>query len=220
MPDLRHITFIYGSSQDPQLRPGRGFAEGDFPMLRYCIAAVAATACVASPVFAQDAGPSADKAATGLRVEAIAGYEDTSFDSVRNGDGLLYGIGAGYDIAAGRFRFGLEAEASDSTSKLCTTAGGNPFCSTAGRDLYGGVRAGGMISGSVLLYAKAGYTNFRQTTRFTPPGGTTELRLHPESDGLRLGAGPRSRSEPARSSRPNIVSPTTRHRNPSTSTRA
>jgi outer membrane immunogenic protein len=147
-----------------------------------------ATAGIASPVFAQDAGPSADKAATGFRLEAIAGYEDASFDSVRNGDGILYGLGAGYDVAAGRFRFGLEAEASDSTSRTCTTAAGNPFCSTAGRDLYAGVRAGGMISDNVLLYGKAGYTNFRQTSRFTPPGGT-ELRLHPESDGLRLGAG-------------------------------
>lgn len=157
-------------------------------MLRYCLAVAAAAACAASPVFAQDSEP-ADKTATGFRVEAIAGYEEAGFDSVRDGDGFLYGIGAGYDIAAGRFRFGLEAEASDSTARDCTTFAGTPICSKAGRDLYAGVRVGGMISDNVLLYGKAGYTNFRHSNRFTPAGSTTEFRFHPEADGLRLGAG-------------------------------
>jgi outer membrane immunogenic protein len=157
-------------------------------MLRYCLAAALAAAGLASPVFAQDAAP-VDKAATGLRVEAIAGYEEASFDSVRNGSGLLYGVGIGYDIAAGRFRFGLEAEASDSTARDCTVFGGNEVCSRAGRDLYAGARVGGMISDNVLLYGKVGYTNFRHSTRFTPPGATAPLVLHPEPDGLRLGAG-------------------------------
>ena len=158
-------------------------------MLRYCLAAALAASCIASPVFAQDSGPSAEKAATGFRVEAIAGYEGASFDSVRNGSGVLYGLGAGYDVAAGRLRFGLEAEVSDSTAKDCTIFSGTPICSKAGRDLYAGIRAGGMISDNVLLYGKAGYTNFRHSNRFTPAGSTTEFHFHPEADGLRLGAG-------------------------------
>lgn len=157
-------------------------------MLKYCFAAAAAAAAVASPVFAQDSEP-ADKAATGFRVEAIAGYEDASFDSVRNGSGLLYGVGVGYDIAAGRFRFALEAEASDSTARDCSVFAGAQICSRAGRDLYAGARVGGMISDNMLLYGKVGYTNFRHSTRFTPAGTTTPLVLHPEPDGLRLGAG-------------------------------
>lgn len=156
-------------------------------MLRYCLAAALVAAGSASPVFAQEPEPAA-KAAAGFRVEAITGYEDASFDSVRNGSGLIYGVGVGYDIAAGRFRFGLEAEASDSTAKDCSVFGGNTICSRAGRDLYAGARAGGMISDNVLLYAKAGYTNFRSSNRFIPAGGAT-LVVHPEFDGLRLGAG-------------------------------
>jgi outer membrane immunogenic protein len=158
-------------------------------MFKYCLAAALAAAGVASPVFAQDAEPAADKAATGFRVEAIAGYEDASFDSVRGDSGFLYGIGVGYDVAAGRFRFGLEGEAADSAARECSVFVGNTVCSKAGRDLYAGARVGGMISDKVLLYGKVGYTNFRQTNRLTPVGGGGTLVVHPESDGLRLGAG-------------------------------
>lgn len=157
-------------------------------MLRYCLAAVVAMAGIAAPALAQDEAPEA-KAATGFRIEAIAGYEDASFDSVRNGSGALYGVGVGYDLAAGRFRFGLEAEASDSTADDCSVfAGGNTICSKAGRDLYAGARVGGMISDNVLLYGKVGYTNYRFSSRFTFPAGGP-VTTHPEVDGLRLGAG-------------------------------
>lgn len=158
-------------------------------MSRYGLAAVLATACVASPAFAQDAEPAADKAATGFRVEAIAGYEDAKFDSVRGDSGFLYGLGVGYDIAAGRFRFGLEGEASDSTAKECSVFAANTVCSKAGRDLYAAARIGGMISDKALLYGKVGYTNFRESNRFTPVGGGATSVVHPEVDGLRLGAG-------------------------------
>jgi outer membrane immunogenic protein len=158
-------------------------------MLKYCLAAALATAGITSPVFAQDAEPAADKAAAGFRVEAMTGYEDASFDSIRDGSGLLYGVGVGYDLAAGRFRFGVEAEASDSTAKDCSVFAGNNICSRSGRDLYAGARVGGMISDNVLLYGKVGYTSFRNTNRLTPVAGGTTIVLHPEFDGLRLGAG-------------------------------
>jgi outer membrane immunogenic protein len=157
-------------------------------MLRYCLVAVVATAGLAGPALAQDAGSGA-KSSAGFRVEGIVGLEATSFDSVRNADGALYGLGIGYDLAAGRFRFGLEAEASDATSRECEVFALNTVCSKAGRDLYAGARAGFMVSDNVLLYGKAGYTNFRQSTRFTPTAGGAAIVVHPESDGLRLGAG-------------------------------
>ena len=47
---------------------------------------------------------------TGLRVEALIGYDHASFDSVLDGDGLLYGLGIGYDLALGQVRLGLGAE--------------------------------------------------------------------------------------------------------------
>jgi outer membrane immunogenic protein len=158
-------------------------------MLKYCLAAALAAAASASPASAQDSGPGPDKAAAGLRVEVMTGYEDASFDSLRDAGGLLYGVGVGYDLAAGRFRFGLEAEASDSTAKECSVFAGNDICSKTGRDLYAGARVGGMVADSVLLYGKVGYTSFRETNRITPVGGGTTSVVHPELDGLRLGAG-------------------------------
>lgn len=159
-------------------------------MLKYYFAAVLAVAGVASPVHAQDAEPAVDKAATGFRVEVIGGIEDTSFDSATDGTGFLYGIGAGYDIAAGRFRFGVEAEASDSTVSECFMTGTTNVCSHSGRDLYVGARAGGMISSNVLLYAKAGYTHMRQSTASDGPvGGFPAFDFTTKYEGLRLGAG-------------------------------
>lgn len=162
-------------------------------MLKYCLAAALAAAGVASPVHAQDAEP-ADKVATGFRVEAIGGFESTSFyTSFYTGDdadGFVYGLGVGYDFAAGRLRFGVEAEASDSTASGCFDFDLTDICTKSGRDLYVGARAGRMVSSNVLLYAKAGYTNTRQTATFTGP--ITDFppdTYHRKFDGLRLGGG-------------------------------
>jgi outer membrane immunogenic protein len=158
-------------------------------MLKYCLAAVLAVTAVASPVQAQDAEP-ADKVATGFRVEAIGGIEGTDFDTGNDGQGFLYGLGVGYDFAAGRLRFGVEAEASDSTVSECFRFDLTDICSKSGRDLYVGGRAGGMISSNILLYAKAGYTNMRLTNSSNGPiAGFPPFVAHPKYDGLRLGGG-------------------------------
>lgn len=158
-------------------------------MLRYGLAVALAATGVASPVFAQDA-ERADKAATGFRVEAIGGIDSIDFNRPTDGEGFLYGLGVGYDFAAGRLRFGVEAEASDSTASECAIFDLTELCSRSGRDLYVGARAGGMISSNVLLYAKAGYTNFRQRISADGPiVGVPPVVFHPEYDGLRLGGG-------------------------------
>ncbi len=125
----------------------------------------------------------------GFRVEGLLGYDSAGFDSVRNGDGILYGVGLGYDLGSGRLRFGLEAEASDSTAKDCEQGTATRICSEMGRDLYLGARVGSLISPNVLLYAKGGYTNIRESIRFAPAGGAAPVVTHPEFDGFRLGAG-------------------------------
>ena len=137
-------------------------------------AAVAALAFAATPAFAQEARP----AFSGGHVEAIAGY-----DSVHGGgesrDGLLYGIGAGYDLRSGNAVFGIEGEAADSTTDDCI---GN-VCVDAGRDLYIGGRVGAVVSPNVLLYGKAGYTNARVIATAGNVRDATNL------DGIRAGAG-------------------------------
>jgi len=158
-------------------------------MLKYCLAAAVAAAGLAFPARAQDAEP-AEKVATGLRVEAIGGIESTSFDNGNDGEGFLYGLGVGYDFAAGRLRFGVEAEASDSTVSECFVFDLTDICSRSGRDLYAGARAGVMVSPNLLLYAKAGYTNQRVTTSSNGPIlGLPPFTSHSKYDGLRLGGG-------------------------------
>jgi len=137
-------------------------------------AAVAASAFAATPAFAQEARP----AFSGGHVEAIAGY-----DHVRGGgegrDGLLYGIGAGYDLRSHNTVFGIEGELADSTTDDCV----GTVCARAGRDIYIGGRVGAVVSPNVLLYGKLGYTNARVVATAGNVSDGTNL------DGIRAGAG-------------------------------
>src|SRR3954470_3377210 len=137
-------------------------------------AAAAAIAFAATPALAQDGQPTF----SGGHVEVIAGY-----DHVRGGgegrDGLLYGIGAGYDFRIHNAVIGVEGEAADSTTGEC--AGG--ICVDASRDLYIGGRVGAVVSSNVLLYGKLGYTNARVVA--TSGNVSDGVNL----DGIRAGAG-------------------------------
>ena len=138
-------------------------------MKNYVLAAAFA-ACFAAPAMAQEAS-----AFTGFRVEGLVGYDNVGAPGIKNPDGFLYGVGVGYDIAAGGAVIGIEADVTDSTAKI-KLAG--PDIETD-RDLYVGARVGTVL-GSGLLYAKAGYTNARiEVNGF---GGSNE-------DGFRLGLG-------------------------------
>jgi len=147
-------------------------------MSKYLIAALAvSTVAVAAPAMAQDA----DKTFNGAHVEALGGWDRVQGEG-QHDDGFLYGVGAGYDIRRGNAVFGIEGEASDSTQKQ--SVGG--LTEHAGRDLYIGGRAGIVIGGNNLLYAKAGYTN----ARFSVTGTDTGVTLaRGNLDGYRVGAG-------------------------------
>ncbi|SNS81310.1 outer membrane immunogenic protein [Sphingomonas laterariae] len=119
-------------------------------MKRFVAVALAATA-FATPAFAQD-----DAAFTGPRVEAIVGYDNVGVPGASNPDGVLYGVGVGYDFEEAGGIFGVEAELTDSTTKK--TIGGAKLESD--RDIYVGARVGDVV-GPVLLYVKVGYTNAR-----------------------------------------------------------
>ena len=110
---------------------------------------------------------------TGPHVEAIAGYDRTDVGpGLGAAGGLLYGIGAGYDVALDRIRVGGEVEANDSTAAQAVTG----VERRVGRSLYAGVRAGVVVASRLLVYAKGGYANGRFGDSFT-------------GDGLRIGGG-------------------------------
>lgn len=155
-----------------------------------------AAIAAASPAFAQD-----NPTFTGPRVEAIVGYDisragssidnDADTNDDESIEGLLYGVGAGYDVAVGKAVVGVEGEFTQGTAKTKFENGdfegfGLGRVKT-GRDLYIGARAGILVSPKTLLYLKGGYTNARY--KVTATDGTTNLRESFDTDGWRAGAG-------------------------------
>ena len=127
----------------------------------------AASVVFATPAFAEDAA-----APAGARVEALVGYDNVSAEG-EDVDGVLFGLGAGYDFAVGSgVALGLDIEAAESTTDIGDVS--------AARDLYAGARATFAVGGSTNLYLKAGYTN----ARFKVEGLGGE-----NFDGVRVGAG-------------------------------
>lgn len=158
-------------------------------MLKYAPLALLGFAGLAAPALAQDvAAPNF----TGARVEGILGWDrNQAFDD--HEDGVLYGLGAGYDFAlgGGTAIAGIEGEINDSSAKVCAgaqTATDPELCARAARDLYIGGRVGTVVGGRTLLYAKAGYTNGRY--KFTSDNGSNRTTLAKDDlDGVRVGAG-------------------------------
>lgn len=142
-------------------------------MKKIALALAALTmSATAAPALAQDSADFSGPSAT-----VITGYDvvDLNTPGVKNPDGVIYGIGLGYDIQKGSAVFGIEGEVAGSTSKL--KAGGATLASTD-RDLYIGGRVG-YATGKALIYAKAGYSNARFRT----------IAGNGNADGVRVGGG-------------------------------
>ncbi|HJT39275.1 MAG TPA: porin family protein [Sphingobium sp.] len=135
--------------------------------MKKLIASALLLASVSAPAFAQDAAPF-----SGPYVGAVVGLDHVDFDSVNHDSNLLYGGVIGYDVNVNGAVFGVEGEYADSDAKK--------FGVHTDRDLYAGVRIGGVVVPNVLAYAKGGYTN----ARFEDAAGDG-IKL----DGYRLGAG-------------------------------
>ena len=143
------------------------------------IVAVLLASAAAAPALAQDAASGATF--TGAHVEALGGGDRVQANGGHD-DGILYGVGAGYDIQRGGAVIGIEGEATDSTQKQAF--GG--LTEKASRDLYVGGRVGTVVGGNNLFYLKAGYTN----ARFKAEGTATGVNVAEGNlDGVRVGAG-------------------------------
>ncbi|HEX8215171.1 MAG TPA: outer membrane beta-barrel protein [Allosphingosinicella sp.] len=168
-------------------------------MRKYIFAALLA-GTVAAPAFAQAGGPF-----TGLRAEAIAGYDslesgDDADDGVDTagdeGDesinGIAFGAGVGYDFDLGGAVAGIEGEFTESTGKQdFDETLDAPFSGRieTGRDIYVGGRVGFKVAPTTLVYAKAGYTNTAVEGAFEGQDAGDSFEFDSNVDGYRLGAG-------------------------------
>lgn len=151
------------------------------------VAAVVA-AVSALPAYAQDASN-----VGGAKIGAVVGYDKARvklYDEFGSKDGILYGVTAGYDYDMGKVVIGIEGEISDSSTKDSIQSlvyAGDKFSLRSGRDLYVGARFGVPVSSTVLLYAKAGYTNARFTAKYDDTTSTSSSGDNLE--GYRVGGG-------------------------------
>lgn len=164
-------------------------------MRKLMVATLLAGGAVAAPALAQDATPTF----TGPRVEAILGYDHTGAGSSidnDNGsddqkiDGLLYGVGAGYDVNVGGAVVGVEGEFTHSTAKSSRNDFTDQFGYgrvKQGRDLYIGARAGILADPSTLIYVKGGYTNTKLGVLAGDTNQVTDTSF--KLDGWRVGGG-------------------------------
>lgn len=144
---------------------------------------------LAAPAFAQD---SAKAPFTGVRVEALGGYDNLSSgnDNSDGKDGFVYGGALGYDAQVGGVVLGVDGEITGSTTKVRAAnvlTAGDRIRVGAGRDLYVGGRIGFVATPRTLIYAKAGYTNARLDVDYAV--GTARIKDHTDLDGYRVGAG-------------------------------
>lgn len=158
---------------------------------------------MAVPAQAQEPSPF-----TGFRVEALAGYdtlrngsdvdidEDGGEDIDQSIEGLVYGVGAGFDFDLGGFVAGVEGEFTDSTGKQDADEVINaPFAYRAsiGRDLYIGARVGAKVMPNTLLYVKGGYTSTKVNAAFDDLDPDDDVDFTTDADqkvdGYRVGAG-------------------------------
>jgi outer membrane immunogenic protein len=157
-------------------------------MRKFAFAAALLAGTIATPALAQD-NPNLG----GFHVDGIVGWDHPSIQG-EHADGVLYGMGVGYDFRSGNAIFGVEAEASDTTSDESVTGAviaGDNLRVRAGRDLYVGGRAGFGIGHNSLIYAKAGYTNARVRVDYDDGTAATvaDFTQRTNLDGIRAGVG-------------------------------
>jgi outer membrane immunogenic protein len=158
---------------------------------------IAVGAIALSAALALAPTPAAAEDFTGPRIEAHAGWdrlgvESTAFKLDDGKDGIVYGVGAGLDVALSpTIIAGVEAEFDLSDVDLRSVAGTTTATVEAKRDISVAARLGAKVGENVLLYAKAGYSNARLEGVITTGGttGPSVTKISGNGDGLRVGGG-------------------------------
>ena len=170
--------------------------------MKIALVSALAIVAVATPAAAQDAGTF-----SGLRVEVLGGLDKVELsvdedvfgsDESGSSEGVVYGVGVGYDFDLGRAVVGLEAEYADSTTDYGFAAAGEiegydfdgSLTMDAAKDIYVGARVGAK-AGSLLFYAKGGYSMASAdiTVRGSIDGETGSADADLDLSGFRIGAG-------------------------------
>lgn len=153
------------------------------------IAFVALLAPLAAvPAAAQTAAAPSDPTFTGPRIEAHVGYDRLGTNNTTGKvDGVMYGVGAGYDYAIGGALVGVEVNADFSNIDEDSRTGTTTFGVKAKRDLDAGIRVGAVVGSRALLYAKVAYANSRFRATLTDPTGT--ISANDNLEGVRGGLG-------------------------------
>lgn len=137
------------------------------------------------------AGSASSASANGFRFEVHGGWDRPVTEGAGD-NGLLYGLGIGYDVGLAKGVFaGVEANADFSTTRECADAvlvSGDRLCVKAGRDLSLIARAGVEVAPGSKLYALAGWTNARFRADYSLPSGISTSEGQ-NIDGWRIGAG-------------------------------
>jgi outer membrane immunogenic protein len=146
----------------------------------YALASVAALTAAAAPASAE-----------GFRAEIHGGWDHARANG-ESDSGIVYGLGAGYDVAIGpKAEIGIDLSADLSSLKDCEPAGivaNDVACIRARRDLAAAIRLGYKVSERGTIYGLAGYTNARFRFDYTAPA-TNTVSSSGNLDGFRLGAG-------------------------------
>jgi outer membrane immunogenic protein len=132
----------------------------------------------------------AEAEASGLRIEALGGFDNDGFEK-----GMLYGGRIGYDLrVAPRLLLGIDGEFSDVTTDQEFAFPGLPSLKAEdGPEYYVGARATFALSSRFRLYGGGGYTRtkegfFFQSSPNPAPLGTVAAGRR-SVDGYRLSAG-------------------------------
>lgn len=128
------------------------------------LAALGAATVIASPAFAADfAGPRAEIRGGWDRTTIDVEYDDgeDSFSDDGHDTGFALGGEVGYDFAIGTSVVaGPYAGVEWATTKECSEVyGDDKACLKLGRNFTLGGRIGAVVSPTILLYAKGGYSN-------------------------------------------------------------
>lgn len=156
--------------------------------MRFIAFAALLAPLAAVPAAAQTAGTPNDPTFTGPRIEAHLGYDRLGTNNATgNIDGVMYGVGAGYDYAIGGALVGVEVNADFSNIDEDARAGASTFGVKAKRDLDAGVRVGFVVGSRALVYGKVAYANSRFRATLTDPTGT--ISANDNLEGVRGGLG-------------------------------
>ena len=156
------------------------------------LASTIAVAAFATPAAAQNA-PEGARAELQLGWDRLTTSDD--FASLES-DGLVYGIGGGYDFKVGNnISLGIDAEITDSSIEESEQGriDGISYDVTAelGRDLYAGARVNFGIGENAVAYLKAGVTNVQADFTITTFDAVTFIteEFSDDDTGWRAGAG-------------------------------